>query len=827
MLRHHLITALRSLAYHRLYSIINIAGLSIGLAAAVLIVLYVRDELSYDDWIPGTANLYRLEATFHIPGTDPAPFAMASYPVVTAIRGQIPQVRAAIHVHPESMTVGLGDRQFRETVTFVDPDFFQVIRLPLADGDPARVLAEPESVVLSQSTARKLFGSLDPIGRTLTLAPDSHSSCDSNDAACLSMVYTVTVTGVVRDLPHNTQFVMDMVVPSNSRADSMPAFEKANDWTSLDGNFGYLELTPGADPAAVVSAVKSILDRSFDPRKLGVNLPMSEFEQYRLTPLRETHLTSDQFRGMTPGGSWTTVYGLSAIALLIVIIACCNFTNLATARATLRAREIAVRKLGGAKRWELIVQLLIEAVLFSVASLVIALALVEIALPPYSRFLGRPIALHYLADWPLLAALVAASMAVGVASGMYPAVVLSRFRPALSLRSRPDGFGSPGMLRAALVIVQFAISIGLGIIALVVVRQVEFARQVDLGFDRDGVVIVRGIGGLTPSTRDSLASALRANPQIAAVSYSNAVPFELSYVDNDQIRTSGGPVAVAAQVINIDPEFASLYGMKVLAGRFLSEQRGEDLTTRRATVRNMLINATGARRLGFSPEQAVGQSVSVGGRYTGRIVGVLNDTKLQGMRSPVPPELFYFDQADAHAMRLMSLRIRGELAPQTLSFIDRTWRSFVSGAAIDRYYLSEAFDTLFQPDQKQGQILGLFVGIAMVIACLGVIGLAVFTAERRTKEIGVRKIAGARTQAIVSLMLWRISVPVLIANLIAWPLAYSYLNRWLEGYAYRISLSPAYFLAGGAVALLAAWTAVFAHTLRLARTSPIHALRYE
>ena len=827
MFRHHVITAIRSLAYHRLYSVINIAGLSIGLAAAVLIVLYVRDETSYDNWIPETANLYRLEATFHIPGSNPTPFAMASFPVVTAIRGQIPQVKESIHVHPESMTVNVGDRQFRETLTLVDPGFFQVIKLPLVEGDPARVLAQPESVVLSESSARKFFGTVDPIGKTLTLAPDSNGNCDANDTACLSTVYTVTVTGVMRDLLHNTQFVADLVVPDNSRADAMSPFAKANDWTSLDGNYGYLELTSGADPAAALAALKPILDRSFDPRKLGINLSMSEFEQYRLTPLRDAHLTSDQYLGMTPGGSWTTVYGLSAIALLIVLIACCNFTNLATARATLRAREIAVRKVGGARRGELIVQFLVEAVLFSLASLAVALALVEVLLPLYDRFLGRPIAFRYLTDWELLAILVAAAIAVGLAGGLYPAVVLSRFRPAQSLRSRVEGYGSPGLLRSALVIVQFAISIGLGITALVVVRQVEFARKVDLGFDRNGVVVVRGIAGLTPSTRESLAVALRANPQVAGVAYSNAVPFELSYVDNDQIRTSGVAVSIPAQIINIDPEFPSLYGMRVLAGRFLSEQRGEDPSTHGGAVHNMLVNATGARQLGLSPDAAVGKNVTVGGRYTARIVGVVSDTKLQGMRAPVQPSLYYFDRADPHAMRMLSIRIRGDLAPDTLSFIDRTWRSFVPGSAIDRYQLNEAFDKLFQPDEKQGRILGLFVGIAIFIACLGLIGLAVFTAERHTKEIGVRKIAGARTHAIVSLMLWRISIPVLVANLIAWPLAYYYLNRWLEGYAYRISLSPTFFLLGAVTALLAAWATVFAHTLLLARASPIHALRYE
>jgi len=827
MFRHHLVMAIRSLAYHKLYSVINIAGLSIGLAASILIALYVRDELSYDDWIADTANLYRLEATFHVPGADPQRFALASFPVVTAIQGQIAQVKESIHVFPESLTVNVGDRQFRETVTFVDPNFFQVIKLPLAEGDPARVLAQPESIVLSQTAARKFFGDADPIGRTLALGQDNSGSCDPNDTACLSKVYTLLVTGVLRDLPHNTQFVADIVASNNSHADTMSPRDKAQDWTALDGNYGYLQLTPGADPAAVLAEINRIEDRSFDPHKLGVNLSMSQFEQYRLTPLRDAHLTSDQFNGMRPGGSWTTVYGLSAIALLIVLIACCNFTNLATARATLRAREIAVRKVGGARRGELIVQFLVEAVLFSLASLVVALALVEVALPLYGRFLGRPIALHYLADWPLVAVVVAGAVAVGLASGIYPAVVLSRFRPVLSLRSSVGGFGSPGLLRSALVIVQFAISIGLGITALVVVRQVDFARQVDLGFDRDGVVVVKGIAILTPAARESLAATLHANPQVAAVAYSNAVPFDLFAVDNEQIRTPGDPASIPAQLINIDPDFPALYGMRVLAGRSLSEQRGEDVSTR-MSLHNVLVNATGARRLGFSSDQAVGKQVLVGGGlYTVTIVGVLSDTKLQGMRNPVPPELFYFDKADAHAMRLLSIRIRGAAAPNTLSFIDRTWHSFAPAAAINRYYLSEAFDRLFQPDQKQGQILGLFVGIAIFIACLGLIGLAVFTAERRTKEIGVRKIAGARTQAIVSLMLWRISIPVLVANLIAWPFAYYYLNRWLEGYAYRIPLSPVYFLVGAAAALFAAWATVLAHTVRLARASPIHALRYE
>ncbi len=827
MFRHYLVAAARSLTHHKLYSAINIAGLSIGLAAAILIALYVRDELSYDKWIPDTGNLYRLEVTFHLPGRDAMPLGMAPFPVVAAIPGQISQVKAVTHVQPEPMTVNVGDRQFREPITFVDRNFLQVIKLPLIEGDPAQVLAQPESVVLSQSAAHKLFGTVDPIGKILAVGQDQNDACSANDSACLSKGYPLVVTGVLRDLPHNTQLLADIVVPNASRADEMTPADKANDWTSGDNDFGYLELTPGTDPTTILAQLNPILDRSFDPRKLGINLSFSRFEQYRLTPFRDVHLTSDRYGGMTPGGSWTTVYGLAAIALLIVLIACCNFTNLATARATLRAREIAVRKVGGAKRSELIAQLLVEAVLFSVLSLAIALSLVEVLLPLYDRFLGRPIALRYLADWELLAAVVAGAIAVGLVSGLYPAVILSRFRPALSLRSGGSDYSSPGFLRSALVVAQFAISIGLGIAALVVFRQVDFARKVDLGFDRDGIVVVRGIARLTPSQRESFAAALHANPQIVGVAYSNAVPFDLSYVDNGPIRVSGAPASVPAQIINIGPEFPSLYGIKLIAGRLLSDKRGEDLSTYHV-AHNVLINVTGARRLGFSPDDAVGRRITIIAHYgTAAIVGVLDDAKLQGMRDAVQPALYYLDTADPQRMTMLSIRIRSDRAAETLSFIDRTWHSFAPGAAIDRYYLNDAFDGLFQADEKQGEILVRCVGIALFIACLGFFGLAVFTAERRTKEIGVRKIAGARSYDILRLMLWRISVPVLVANLIAWPVAYHYLARWLGGYAYRIWLSPLYFLAGGTVALMIAWATIFAHTLRLARASPVHALRYE
>lgn len=828
MFRHYLIITVRSLAHHRLYTIINVAGLSIALAAAILIGLYVRDELSYDKWIPHTRDLYRLEETSHLPGLPVMRFAMASFPLVTAIGEKSPQVKAVTHVMPESITVSVGDREFREEATFVDSNFFRVIELPLARGDPAQVLAQPESVVISQRIAREYFGDADPIGKTLNVSRDPFGAGAATESTFRSALYPLTVTGVLKDLPRNTQLLADLVVPNTSQADRLSAEDKEWTWRSLEGDYGYVKLRPGADPAAVLAELKLILDASWNPRAIGVDLSPSELQQYRLTPFLSVHLASDKYGGMALGGSWTTVYGLSAIALLIVLIACFNFINLSTARATLRAREIALRKLVGAARGQLMAQLLLEAIMTALVSLAIALALVEVLLPLFDRFTDKTIGLSYLADWRLLAALIGGAVCVGLVSGSYPGIVVSAFRPAATLKPGVLELGSSGLLRSGLVVVQFAMSIALGIATLVVFRQIDFVRTFDLGFNRDGVVIVRGLAQLTPSARKSFAAALSTDRRVLDVAYSNAVPLDLWGVGGTSIRAAGKTQVSTASVINAEPAFFSLYGARLISGRFLSQDRGEDVSSH-GTLRNMLINATAARHLGFTPVEAVGKKVELVGEGTATIVGVLSDMKLRGVKNAVDPVLYYFAPSGQQPMMMtmLSIRVRDERLGDTLSFVDKTWHGFVPSVAIDRYFLSDAFDSLFQSDEKQGEMLGLFVAIAIAIACLGVFGIVVFTAERRTKEIGIRKISGARVTDIMWLVLWRISIPVLMANIVAWPFAYHYLRQWLDGYAYRISLGPSYFLIAGAGALLIAWTTVFAHTLSLARTSPVRALRFE
>ena len=829
MFRNYLVTALRNFARHKLYSFINIAGLTVGLTCAIFIILFVRDQLSYDRWIPETENLYRVENTFTVPGQPPQPGSRIALSVPQAMQDQIPEVKARTRLIRDTATILIGNRQFSETVDVVDPNFFQVIRLPLIAGDPAAVLRQPESAVLSEARVRKFFGSDPALGKTIIV---SAQYCDPVGQNCRVAQHALLVTGIMRDLPHNTQLELGVMISNKSVADPTTLDAKTN-WLHTEG-WGYVKLATGADPHLVAEKVKAVLDRSIDLKKLmNVNMRASDIEVPNLTRFVDDHLSTDQYGGMTPAGSWTTVYGFSAIGILILLVACFNFTNLATARATLRAREISLRKVMGATRGQLIVQFLGESVLTALTALVLAFSLTEILLPSFDRFLNTPIEFHYVKDWPVLGAIIAMAVIAGLLSGLYPALVLSGFRPAGSLRTNSARKSGSGLLRTILVVLQFAVSIGLGIADLVVFAQISFARNIELGFQKDGIIYIDGYY-LSPEARQSFVHALAANPNILAVSTSTdaAVPFDDSSNAVD-VQVPGRAAAEAFWAASISPDFPKVYGVPLLTGRLLSEKRGGDSVSLAQvgfpgagvdhTSFNILINAAAARRLGFTPEKSVGRMLVVHGTPA-TIVGVLGDSRIRGASQPVAGTIYFYLPVFSS---VISVRTHGESLPDTLAFIDRVWHAFAPSLVIRRHFISDDFEKQFEAVDRQGTMFGLFVGIAIFIACLGLFGLASFAADRRTREIGIRKSFGARARDIVLMLLWQFSIPVLVANLIAWPITYYYLRNWLEGYAYRISLNPLYFLGAGLAALIIAWATVFVHARRVANANPIHALRYE
>jgi putative ABC transport system permease protein len=688
-------------------------------------------------------------------------------------------------------------------------------------GNPGQVLQKPESIVLTEALAKKYFGNADPIGRQVVM---NRSNCGKELISCPDGAVSLTVTGVMRDLPHNTQFQIGAVIPITSPVDRITdAGKKA--WFFFNG-YGYVRLASGSDPDRVIAKLNGLMDRILDfSSNLGMHKPSSEIMQVTLVPFRDVHMTATDGGDRVPPGSWTTLYGLALIGLVILLAACFNFTNLATARAMMRAREIGLRKCVGASRRQVAVQFLGESILMALVALVFALAAVEILLPSYDGFLNRPIGLNYLHDAPLLLIIFAIATGAGLISGLYPALVLSGFRPAGVLRSNQSGQAGSGTLRTVLVVLQFTVSITLAIATLVVFAQIDFARKQELGFKRNDIVVVETTRRMTPATRESFMALLHAHPGIAGVASSSDTPFS-SNSNIDTVKLPGQPGSITSEELLITPAFLDLYGMKLIAGRALSDSRAEDTISKSALdngAHNILINETAAQHFGFGVQGALGKTIYVD-KHAVRIIGVLSDVHFKGAREVVQPTIYLNDKIDASTV---SVRLTGQDAPGAIAFIDRTWHRMAPSTTISRTLLDDRFEKLYQADEKQGQMFGTFVAIAILIACLGLFGLAAFTAGRRTKEIGIRKVFGARDRDVVFLLLWQFSVPVLIANLIAWPLAWYYLHGWLQSFATRISLSPIYFLTAGIAALLIAWATILSHALRVARANPIHALRTE
>jgi putative ABC transport system permease protein len=822
MLHNYLITALRNFTRHKLYSFINIAGLTVGFACVIFILLFLRDELSYDAWVPDSQNVYRVEVTFYPPGMAPIPFAATPFPIGPTMQTDIPGVMAQTHMAPQNMTAQVGDRSFPAWVDVVDPNFFQVIELPFAQGDPAAAFLQPESIVLSQATAKRFFGATNPIGKTLLMS-GSHA---------------LTVTGILRDLPHNTHLVIDMIIPNTSKADLMGFSTKRNDWMSqwfdTGAGFEYIKLSPHADLGAVEKRLPPMLDRHVDLKaNYAFNMRGSSAMHLHLTPFRRVHLTP--FGDMERGSRWGTIYGFAAIAALIILIACINYMNLATARAMARAREVSLRKVMGATRKQLIAQFMGESVIMALIALVLASAIVEMLTPSFDSLLARPITYSIPADWPLTLSAVAVVILVGLLGGIYPALILSGFRPAANLGTSASTANGSVLLRSALVVLQFAVSIGLGITAIVIFAQISYSRQLDLGFDRHNLLVIMGAGPLAPSARQSLTQALAADPAIASAARSDLVPFG-GGAQAASVGLPEGTRKFTVRTVNIDPNFPGVYGMKLLAGRYLSYDRGTDVFDSNVTDGrpsrknilisnpNILINEVAARKFGYRPADAVGRTLIINASSRVTIVGVVGDVNFDGLQAAISPFVYFYDPAN---LGPISVRLKPGRTQEAVAAIDRIWHRFVPTVAIQRWFQDASFDSLLADDEREGRTFAIFVGIAIFIACLGLLGLAAFSTERRTKEIGIRKAHGARTRDIVLLLLWQFSIPVLIANLIAWPVAYYYLHQWLEGYAYRISLDPLYFIAAGVIALVIAWATVIAHAAHVARANPIHALRYE
>ena len=833
MWRNYLTVALRVLTRDRAYAIINIAGLALGLAACLTLLLYVRYERGYDRWLPGHEDVYQLQTFYTDPQTgEEGAMQMAQYVVGTTLRRDVPQIANGVYAMTSMPTVLRGREALGiERALMVDGDLLDVLRLPLVSGDASTALRDVGSVLLSETEARRIFGAADPVGRTVTLV-ERGARVDRR------------VTGMFRDLPRDSSLRFGMVV----RFDPAAYFADEPGWLTSYGDLNgwhFLRLRPGTDPEAVHRAMPGWRQRHMAPVRTGggISRPGEGFE-WRLANIGDVHLGRAQATAMAAGNDERTLLTYTVAALLVLGIACFNFVNLATARALRRAREVALRKVLGARRGQLVVQFLGESLLVAAVAMLLALAALELWLPALSHLLDAELRVDYLGDPAFLLAIAGLIVLVGVAGGLYPAFYVSRFKPALVLKSGSSAEAAgAGALRALMVVAQFAVSIGLIVCAMVIYGQALYGAAADPGYRRERLLQI-GIEGIANPERGRRSEAMvRQLERIEGVASAGRTSIGVATRNRSNTSlTLPGREPVSLGNYRVDEGFFRTMGMRLVAGRLFDPARamdrssaapaGGDPAIDRALIArgaNVVVNELAARRLGFSdPADAIGAradaSLLDAGAVPVTIVGVVADTRFGSIREPVDPIMFRF--ADDFISHIV-VRYEGADPAGLRDRVRRAWQRLEPDVPFDGQYSEEIIADLYDAEQARAAIFAAFAALAVIISCLGLFGLSALVAERRTREIGIRKVLGATTRDIVQLLAWQFSKPVILANLIAWPAAWWVMRDWLDSFDARIDLEPTPFLVASTLALTVAMATIAGHAIRVARKSPIHALRYE
>jgi putative ABC transport system permease protein len=786
MIKNYLKVAMRNIVRHKGYAFLNIAGLALGLAGAILISLWVLDELSFNRFHENADSLYRVEfdqdysgKLFHV-GVTPLPLAPALKEAVPEI------VDAARYFRVGEFLVRVGDSAFYEdNARVADPSFLRMFTFPALEGDPVAALSGPDSIVLTESAARRYFGGAPAFGRTVNIN-------NQRD---------VVVRAIIRDGPANSDLRFNVLIPYAYLTSRGP-FEES--WTS-NSIQTFVLLRPGLDPPAIAAKIQGVVGR---------HRPVEDVA-FSLQPLADLHLRS-HMGFEAPGGAARYVSIFSMAAAIVLLIACINFMNLATARSSRRALEVGLRKVVGARRSQVIGQFFGESVLFAALALVLAAGLVAALLPAFNGLTGKSIGFGRMLGRPILPGLAALTLLTGILAGTYPAVVLSSLRPVTVLKGLVRAGLRSAAFRKALVVAQFAASAGLIIGTAVVFRQIDFMRGQAPGFDREHVVALQLHGDIVKSYEPFKRTLLR-NPRVLGVTLSTEKP-SLIGSNSDSVDWEGKDPnwSLSTNMLFVDLNFPEATGIPVVAGRGFTGAEPS------AEQPEFLINETLARLIGADP--VVGIRFSYGGPQ-GKVVGVLKDFHFDSLQSKIEPLVVLRGRQDY--FRYILVRLDKSDVREGMKALEAAWKEVIPNYPFQYTFLDQDFNDMYRTEQRMGGVLRAFAAFAVLIACLGLFGLAAYAAERRTKEIGIRKILGATTPEIVALLCREFLLLIALANLIAAPVAYILMKNWLGRYAYRTELGVTLF-AGVLVASLAAGlvTVIF-QALRAASANPSTSLRYE
>jgi putative ABC transport system permease protein len=810
MIKNYLKMAFRNLRRHSLTSFINLAGLTVGLTCCLLILVYILHETSYDRYNRNADRIYRVTRVFANPdGTPYLHLGTVAPPFGPLLKSDFPDIEAETQLLPYgTVPLRYKEKRFSENdAVFADqyfPKVFDVVTV--AGGDASQALTEPYSIMLNEDEAKKYFGSEDPMNKTLRF----------------NNQFDFKVTGIYKAFPDAAHMHPSMLLSFSTLRDT--AIYGAEGLRTNWGNNSFLTylLLPPAYPAGgLESRFPAFLNRRMPVNTDGTK-PAAETSLH-LQKLTDIHLRSHLDLEVEENGDIARVYIFGAIALFILLIACINYMNLSTARSALRAREIGIRKTVGASRGELIAQFLSESVLISWMAMFLAIALTSLVLPYMGQLSGSSLSMRNLFDWKTLLPLALLPFAVGVLSGLYPALVLSGFKPVKVLKGYLKAKTSGVSLRKVLVVLQFSISIVMIICTWIVFQQIRYMLNKPLGYNKDYLVVLNHQDELAKGY-EAFRTQLLDDTHVKSVTRSSRIPTGRLLDEMDAfVRDNGAykPVKVQLKMLIVDQDFVPTYNIKMLAGRSFSRDYGTDTA-------GFVINASAASDLGWkSPEQAVGKEMKYGSQE-GRIIGVMDDIHFESLQQKISPMLLlYPGPKNTGYYQKVTVKVSGADMPATVAHIQQTWKRFMPEKPFDYSFLDQNYNKLYNTETRQGTIFTLFSGIAIIIACLGLLGLSAFTISQRVKEIGIRKVLGAGTAGIVRMISGDFLKLVLIASLIAFPVAWYAMHQWLNGFAYHIPVSWWVFLLAGLIALAIAFITISIQTIKAASANPVKNLRSE
>ena len=807
MFRNFFKVAIRSLLRQKGYTLINIIGLAVGLATAMVIFLFVYDELNYDKFFRQSNNIYRVYLKANI-SSSAINGAWTPAPMAAALKSDYPEIKAVVRLDPnENTLVSVDDKYYMvDHSLWADSSFFKLFDFPLLLGDPEKVLAEPRTVVLTESTAQKIFGKENPVNKMIRVENDT-------------TLYRVT--GVMKDPPHNTHLQFDMLLSFQTRGDAASQIWVSNNFATyilLPDHYPYKELEEKFTGMVVKYVGPQIKEY------MGVNIEdfvaKGNSYGYFLQPLTDIHLNTEIGHSMKESHSRKYLYIFTIIGLFIILIACINFTNLSTARSVKRAREVGLRKVLGSDRRRLIGQFLSESVLISMISLIIALVMVDLSLPAINNSMQLQLNMDLFSTWWLSLFLVGFTILVGVLAGFYPAFMLSSFKPTAIFRDKLKSGSRGSILRGLLVGCQFFVAILILSGTFVVYNQLRYMQNKDLGFDKNRILVIERAWTLDKKL-NSFLTELRKYPEVLQAANSTSIPGFPN--NNNGYRIEGRDAVNTYLMVSMwaDPEFYKTYGLKMAEGRFFSP----DMATDSAAA---VINETAVKK--FDIKNPIGTRImqpGPQGKFTYlTVIGVVKDFHFTSLHSLIDPFIFQMRPRNAN-FGYLSIKLGNVDLSQAKNKIDNLWKQFTNGQPMQYYFLDDKLMSLYREEQRTSKLSLIFTILAVLIGSLGLLGLISYSTVQRTKEIGVRKIMGASIRRIMALLATETIRLIILASLLAWPVTYFFMKKWLADFAYKIGINPLIFLLTTAVIFLLALLTIGYQAYYAASRNPADSLRYE